>query len=148
MTVHLFGNAPSPAIATFGLRHTADDGEEKYGKETSQFVHRNFYVGDGLSSRPTANGAVNLVRNAQAMLATVNIRLHKVFSNEVALMEAFPAEDRAKSISGLVLRFSVLRPNVPLASTGTSKGLLHLPCLATGEAFYAERSALYRELCV
>ena len=49
MTVHLFGNAPSPAIATFGLTHMADDGEEKFGKETSQFVHRNFYVDDGLS---------------------------------------------------------------------------------------------------
>lgn len=108
MTVHLFGNAPSPAIATFGLRHTADDGEERYGKETSQFVHRNFYVDDGLSSRPTEDGAINLVRNAQAMLATANIRLHKVVSNAIAVMEAFPAEDRAKSISDLDLRCSVL----------------------------------------
>lgn len=108
MTVHLFGNAPSPAIATFGLRHTADDGEETFGKETSQFVHRNFYVDDGLSSRPTANRDVNLLRDAQAMLATANIRLHKVVSNEVAVMEAFPAEDPAKSISDLDLRCSVL----------------------------------------
>ena len=108
MTIHLFGNAPRPAIATFGLRHMADDGEEKYGKETSQFVHRNFYVNDGLSSCPMANRAVNLVRNAQAMLATANIRLHKVVSNEVAVMEAFPAEDRAKGISDLDLRCSVL----------------------------------------
>ena len=29
MTVHLFGNGPSPAIATCGLRKTPDDGEEK-----------------------------------------------------------------------------------------------------------------------
>ena len=42
MTVHLFGNVPSPAIATFDLRKTADDGEEKYGKATRDFVHRNF----------------------------------------------------------------------------------------------------------
>ena len=53
MTVHLFGNGPSPAIATFGLRKTLDDGEERYGKETRDFVHRNFYVNDGLTSRPT-----------------------------------------------------------------------------------------------
>ena len=55
MTVHLFGNGPSPAIATFGLRKTADDGEEKYGKETRDLVHRNFYVDDGLTSPPTEN---------------------------------------------------------------------------------------------
>ena len=55
MTVDLFGNGPSPAIATFGLRKTADDGEEKYGKETRDFVHRNFYVDDGLTSCPTEN---------------------------------------------------------------------------------------------
>jgi hypothetical protein len=28
MTVHLFGNTSNPAIATFGLGKTADDGEE------------------------------------------------------------------------------------------------------------------------
>lgn len=31
MTVHRFGNGPSPVIATFGLRKTAENGEEKYG---------------------------------------------------------------------------------------------------------------------
>ena len=45
MTVHLFSKGPSPAIATFGLRKMADDGEEKYWeKKTRDFVHRNFYV--------------------------------------------------------------------------------------------------------
>ena len=108
MTVHLFGNGPSPAIATFGLRKTADDGEEKYGKETRDFVHRNFYVDDGLTSRPTENEAITLIRNAQAMLATANLRLHKVVSNSVLVMEAFPAEDRAKNIKDLDLRRDVL----------------------------------------
>ena len=141
MTVHLFGNASSPAIATFGLRHTADDGEEKYGKETSQFVHRNFYVDDGLSLRPTATGAVNLDRNAQAMLATANIRLHKVVSNEVAVMEAFPAEDRTKSISDLDLAVVYCRPNVPLASTGTSRRI------ASSSVSRYRRSLLRGEEC-
>ena len=81
MTVHLFGNRPSPAIATLGLRKTADNGEEKYSKATRDFVHRNFYVDDGLTSCPTESKTVCLVRNAQAMLATANLRLHKVVSN-------------------------------------------------------------------
>lgn len=67
--MHLFGNAPSPAIATFGLRHTADDGKERYGKQTNQFVQRNFYVNVGLSLCPTENGAINQLRNTQAMVS-------------------------------------------------------------------------------
>ena len=65
-TVHLFGNRPSPAIASFGLRKKADDGEEKYGKATRDFVHRNFYVDDGLTSCSTKDETISLVRNAQA----------------------------------------------------------------------------------
>lgn len=108
MTVHLFGNGPSPAIATFGLRKTADDGEEKYGKATRDFIHRNFYVDDGLTSCPTESETISLVRNAQAMLATANLRLHKVVSNSVTVMEALPAEDRAKSVKDLDLRRDIL----------------------------------------
>ena len=108
MTVHLFGNGPSPAIATFGLRKTADDGEEKYGKATRDFIHRNFYMDDGLTSCPTESETISLVRNAQAMLATANPRLHKVVSNSVTVMEALPAEDRAKSVKDLDLRRDIL----------------------------------------
>lgn len=38
------------------------------------------------------------------MLATANLRLHKVVSNSVEVMEAFPAEDRAKDVRDLDLR--------------------------------------------
>ena len=37
------------------------------------------------------------------MLATANLRLHKVVSNSVEVMEAFPAEDRGKDLSDLDL---------------------------------------------
>ena len=109
MTVHLFGNGPSPAaVATFGLRRTADDGEGEFGKATRDFIHRNFYVDDGLASRPTAEEAVELIKNTQAALATTNIRLHKVVSNSTAVMEALPAEDRGKDVQDLDLRHDVL----------------------------------------
>ena len=104
MNVHLFGNGPSPAVATYGLRRTATDGEEKFGKEAADFVHRNFYVDDGLISLPTAEQAVKLVTTAQAMLATANLRLHKVVSNSREVMEAFPTEDRGKDVRDLDLR--------------------------------------------
>ena len=38
------------------------------------------------------------------MLATANLRLHKVVSNSVDVMEVFPAEDRGKDVRDLDLR--------------------------------------------
>ena len=81
MNVHLFGNGPSPAVATFGLRKTAMDGEEEFGENAAEFVRCNCYVDDGLTSRPTAKEAIDLVIATQAMLATANLKLHKVVSN-------------------------------------------------------------------
>ncbi|XP_078350822.1 uncharacterized protein LOC144635607 [Oculina patagonica] len=104
MNVHLFGNSPSPAVATYGLRRTAVDDEEEYGEEAKNFICRNFYVDDGLASLPTAQGAIDLVKGAQGTLATAKLRLHKVVSNSVEVMEAFPAEDRAKDVRDLDLR--------------------------------------------
>ena len=108
MTVHLFGNGPSPAIATFGLRRTADDGGETFGKPSRDFVHRNFSVDDGLASRPTADEAIELIKSTQAALATANIRLHKVVSNSPAVMDALPTDDIAKVVRDLDLRQEVL----------------------------------------
>ena len=103
MNVHLFGNGPSPAVATYGLRRTAIDGEE-----AKKFICRNFYVDDGLTSLSSTQGATDLVKSAQATLATANLRLHKVVSNSVEVMEAFPAEDRAKDVRDLDLRHDSL----------------------------------------
>ena len=108
MNVHLFGNGPSPAVATFGLRRTAADGEEEFGENAVGFVHRNFYVDDGLASWPTTKEAIDLVTATQAMLATANLKLHKVVSNSVEVMEAFPAEDRGKGVRDLDLQHDSL----------------------------------------
>ena len=94
MNVHLFGNGPSPAVATFGLRKTAAVGEEEFGENAAEFVHRNFYVDDGLALRPTTKKAIDLVTAIQEMLATANLKLHKVVSHSVEVMEAFPVKDR------------------------------------------------------
>ncbi|KAK3731876.1 hypothetical protein QZH41_000340 [Actinostola sp. cb2023] len=108
MNVHLFGNGPSPAVATYGLRKTVDHGEERCSEETKNFVRRNFYVDDGLISLPTAEEAIDLITDAQAVLATCNLRLHKVVSNSIEVMEAFPTADRAKDIRDLDLRHDSL----------------------------------------
>ena len=98
INVHLFGNEPSPAVATFGLRKTAADGEEKFRENAAEFVHRNFYDDDGLASKPTTKEAIDLVTLTQEMIASANLKLHKVVSNSVEVMEAFPAKDRGKGV--------------------------------------------------
>ena len=103
ITVHLFGNGPSPAVATYGQRRTVNDGQE-HDPGVKEFVQRNFYVEDGLVSKLTVEEVVTLVRNTQAALASANLRLHKVVSNSVSVMEAFPTEDLAKDIRSLDLR--------------------------------------------
>ena len=108
MNVHLFENGPSPTVATFGLRRTVADGEEEFGENAAGFVRGNFYVDDGLTSRPTTKEAIDLVTATQAMLSTANLKLHKVISNSVEVMEAFPFEDRGKGVRDLDLRHDSL----------------------------------------
>ena len=48
MTVHLFSNTSSPAVATFGSRKTAKEGEE-FRQAARNFVVQDFYVDDGLT---------------------------------------------------------------------------------------------------
>ena len=103
MNVHLFGNGPSRAVATFGLRRTATDGEEEFGEDAMKFIHRNFNVDDGLASTPTAKQAIALVTATQAMLRTENLKRHKIVSNAIEVMEAFPVEDRGKGVRNLDL---------------------------------------------
>lgn len=110
MVVHLFGNGPSPAVATFGLRKTADEGEEEHGTKVKTFIHQDFYVDDGLTSQPTDKDAIELIKGAQATLSSASLRLHKVASNSVAVMEAFPTEDRVKDVRDMDLRHDTLPP--------------------------------------
>ena len=103
MIVHLFGNTCSPAIATFGLRKTAEDGEESFGRLAKEFVHNNFYVDDGLTSCSNLQEVAKLVRNIQAMLAAANTCLHKILSNSVEVITALPKQDRLPKLRELDL---------------------------------------------
>ncbi|KAL6481206.1 hypothetical protein MHYP_G00092860 [Metynnis hypsauchen] len=103
MKVHVFGNSPSPSVAIYGLRRAAAHSEEEFGSDARCFTEREFYVDDGLLSRPTASEAIDLLKRTQKMLAISNIRLHKVASNSKEVMEAFPVDDRAKGLKELNL---------------------------------------------
>ena len=101
MKVHVFGNSPSPAVATHCLRRAAEEGEKEFGKDARQYVDRDFYVDDGLKSLPTKEAAIDLLKRTQNMLACSNLRLHKIASNSREVMEAFPIEDHANDLKDL-----------------------------------------------
>ena len=102
MCVHVFGNSPSPAIATYGLRKCVQP--EKYSDNVKSYVENNFYVDDGLASYSTASQAVSVLKEAQLALWTEGrMRLHKIASNDPAVMAAFPADDLAKDLKHLDL---------------------------------------------
>ena len=83
MTRHVFGNSPSPAVATFGLRNCVATADE----DVKKFVLNNFYVDDALLRLrlfvDSAEEAVNILSRTQRTLREQgNIRLHKVSSNK------------------------------------------------------------------
>lgn len=68
-------------------------GEQKYGSDSRRFVERHFYVDDGLISLPTEAEAIDLLKCTQASLAESSLKLHKIASNSIVVMRAFPSED-------------------------------------------------------
>lgn len=70
MCKHVFGNSPSPAVASYGLRKTVQECENEFGSDVREFVERNFYVDDGLMSVSTAEEAISLLDRIQSALRT------------------------------------------------------------------------------
>ena len=102
MRAHVFGNSPSPAIATYGLLKIATASEKQFGADVKEFIERNVYVDDGVASLPTVEDAVGLIKKTQeACKKEGNLRLHKIASNREEVMMAFPTEDLAKNLNGL-----------------------------------------------
>ncbi|XP_071161032.1 uncharacterized protein [Mytilus edulis] len=98
MTVHVFGSSPSPTVATYRLRKSAETADQ----DVKDFVDRNFYVDDGLLSCQNVETAVDLVKRTQSALSSGgNLRLHKIASNSKYLLSQFPVNDLAKNLKDL-----------------------------------------------
>ena len=108
MNVHLFGAVSSPAIANYSLHKTAETGRAEFGEKAADFLRRNFYVDDGITSVPTTSEAVELIENSQALCASAKLRLHKFASNRKDVLVALPKDDRAKDLKDLDLRHDAL----------------------------------------
>ncbi|XP_056016872.1 uncharacterized protein LOC130053556 [Ostrea edulis] len=102
MCVHVFGNTPSPAVATFGLRQAAITAGPEFGKDVYEFIQRNFYVDDALVSLPSTHEAVDLLqRTQQALMTHGGLRLLKIASRNPTLMQHFPTKDLARDLIDL-----------------------------------------------
>ncbi|XP_071963458.1 uncharacterized protein [Antedon mediterranea] len=95
MTVHLFGAVSSPAVANFGLRKAADDGESQYGKPVADFIRNDFYVDDGLKSLPSEADAIQLIDSSTKMCAKAGLTLHKWVTNNRQVLNSIPTDLRA-----------------------------------------------------
>ncbi|XP_023930308.1 uncharacterized protein LOC106157407 [Lingula anatina] len=100
MRVHVFGNTPSPAVATYGLRKAVEHADE----DVKHFVTKNFYVDDALITGSDSESLTDLVKRTQKVLwENGRIRLHKIASNSPDVVNAFPTEDREKTLMNLDL---------------------------------------------
>ena len=104
MNVHLLGAASSPGVANFCLHQTAETHRKEFGDQASDFLRSDFYVDDGHKSVPTVEQALSLIKDTQALCASDNLRLHKFVSNRKEVLEALPADNRAKDLKDIDLR--------------------------------------------
>lgn len=68
MRVHVFEHKPSPSIANCVLHKTAQVASSSYGEDVRNFVQRNFYVDDALTSLPTKEEAIDLLARTKARM--------------------------------------------------------------------------------
>ncbi|KAK3082830.1 hypothetical protein FSP39_006584 [Pinctada imbricata] len=100
MTVQVFGNSPSPAIATYGLRKSVEGCDE----DVKELVTQNFYVDDGLFSCHDEDEAIGLVhRTKDALYEGGGLRLHKFASNNRQVLDSFKSDDLANDFKDLDL---------------------------------------------
>ncbi|XP_061192133.1 uncharacterized protein LOC133200331 [Saccostrea echinata] len=102
MTVHVFGNSPSPSVTTYGLRKSVESSSE----DLKDLINNIFYVDDGLLSCFSEEEAihVSLVHRAKdALNEGGELRLHKFASNSRTLLDSFPSNDLTKNLKYLDL---------------------------------------------
>ena len=106
--VHVFGNKSSPAIATFGLRHTTTCGDANEMVSAKSFILNNFYVDDGMGSADTAEEAIRILADTRKILGNKNIRLHKIISTDDKVLAAFPPSELAPALESVDIAKSPL----------------------------------------
>ena len=92
MRVHIFGAVSSPGCANYALRYIA----EKFRNVdcmAASFLERDFYVDDGVESKPTVSEAAHTLSKAIEICGKGKLRLHKIASNSSELLACFPESE-------------------------------------------------------
>ncbi|XP_032402158.1 uncharacterized protein LOC116709857 [Xiphophorus hellerii] len=105
MKVHLFGATSSPGCANYGLKHLATENETQFPL-ASQFIMKDFYVDDGVTSTASVKEAIQLAQEAQTLCASGGLRLHKFVSNDKTVLESIPSSERASPLQACDLAFN------------------------------------------
>lgn len=72
------------------------------GSDVKEYIYKNFYVDDALSSHRSAEEATALLKKAMKSLQEEgNLRLHKLCSNSGEVLAAFHKDDLAKDLTEL-----------------------------------------------
>lgn len=133
MTAHVFGNSPSPAVSTYGLRKAVENSEP----DIKQFVYRDFHVDDGLTCAPDADTAISLMkRTMKSLQNNGNLRLHKIASNSKTVLEAFNHEDLPLHRSRLGLHWNITCDSFTLQSSPEVRQYTKRGMLATIHSLY------------
>ncbi|XP_028314916.1 uncharacterized protein LOC114470784 [Gouania willdenowi] len=102
--VHLFGAASSPGCANYGLKYLAKENSGTH-PSGSQFIERDFYVDDGVTSANTVEEAIQLAQDAREICSKGNLRLHKFVSNDHTVLQSIPLSECAVNIDTKDLTF-------------------------------------------
>lgn len=94
MKVHLFGAVSSPGYANYGLKYLAKENSHSH-PIGSQFMARDFYVDDGVTSTNTVEKAIQVAHEAREICAKGGLRLHKFVSNNHAVLQSLPSSECA-----------------------------------------------------
>lgn len=105
MKVHLFGSASSPGCANYGLKQLAKDNESLFPLG-SQFIMKDLYVDDGVTSIATTDNAILLAKESQELCAMGGLRLHKFVYNNRSVLESIPPSEHATEVKALDLAFN------------------------------------------
>ncbi|XP_071950844.1 uncharacterized protein [Antedon mediterranea] len=146
MSVHIFGNKPSPAVAISGLRKTGMEGAAVFGMDVKQLIDDNFYMDDLLKSLPTVEEAVDILKRTRDLLSTANIRLHKFTSTNPDVLAAFKPEELAPAASLVENEITSKLDQINSANTGSvlepTRGHIYVPDSRTESKFKYQKDGV------
>ena len=104
MKVHLFSAMSSPGCANYGLKHLAKESRNTHPLG-ADFIERNFYVDDGLTSEHTEERAKRVIEEARAIwpIEAAQVHLHQPCSHGTG-----STSGRASNVKDLDLSFNEL----------------------------------------